>query len=127
MSATRYTAAAGEPVTARDWLDTYAARAYERLGEYLARYEPDLTSEGLARVARAYALVTDAPMSAEARYDLRTTRRNVAATIERLDRRANLRLAGLASREEHMETLGHLSEARELLAAIDLVLKDIES
>ena len=78
-------------------------------------------------MGRAYALVTDAPMSAEARYDLRATRRNVAATIERLDRRANLRLAGLASREEHMETLGHIAESRELLAALDIVLKDIES
>ena len=127
MSAMRYTHTDHEPVTARDWLDTYAARAFERLGGYLARHADDTTATQLTTVARAYALVSDAPMSRGARYDLRATRRSLLASIDELDRRANLRLAGLATVEEHHETLGALAEHRELLAAVDLVLVDMQS
>lgn len=126
MSATRYTASA-EPVTQRDWVGTYARRAFERVGEHLARQlNFDLTATRLLEIARAYAIVLDMPMS-DARFDLHTTRANVLANIAALDSLADRRLAGLATAEEHIETLGALAEFRHLLTALDTVLADIES
>lgn len=126
MSATRYTASA-EPVTQRDWVGTYARRAFERVGEHLARQlNFDLQATRLLEIARAYAIVLDMPMS-DARFDLHTTRAKVMANIAALDSLADRRLAGLATAEEHIETLGALAEFRHLLTAIDTVLADIES
>jgi hypothetical protein len=115
-----------EPVTVKDWLDAYAAHAFERLGAYAARHgQTGATFDGLLRTAQAYALILDAPISRRAKWDLRATRRSLLGRIEELEQRANLRLAGETSAAEHSEILGTLAEYREMLAAVDLVLAGV--
>lgn len=122
MSATKYTAQPGEPVTARDCIELEASQLWERLGAYVSRHGYDAAADGLLAVGRAFALILDAPISRAAKYDLRVMRQSILVRIDLLDRQANRRLAGMASAAEHLETLGALSEAREFLAAIDVVL-----
>jgi hypothetical protein len=122
MSRTKYTQQTGEPVTHEDYLELEASQIWERLGAHVSRYGYDATAEGLQRVGAAYALLLDAPISRAARFDLRVMRQSILVRIDLLDRQANLRFAGMATREEHLETLGALSEACEFRAAIDTVL-----
>ncbi len=116
------TAQPGEPVTHEDYLELEASKVWERIGAHVSRCGYDGTARGLTRVGAAYALILDAPISRAARFDLRVMRQSILVRIDLLDRQANLRFAGMCTREEHLETLGALSEAREFLAAIDTVL-----
>jgi len=122
MSRTKYTAQPGEPTTHEDYLELEASQIWERIGAHVSRYGYDATARGLQRVGAAYALLLDAPISRAARFDLRVMRQSILVRIDLLDRQANLRFAGMCTREEHLETLGALSEACEFRTAIDTVL-----
>ena len=52
MSATKYTAQPGEPVTARDCIELEASQLWERLGAYVSRHGYDAAADGLLAVHR---------------------------------------------------------------------------
>lgn len=117
----------GEPVTFLEAFDSYASKACEELGRFIATHHfgSDLAPEyltqrreTLAAVAASWVKLRESRLVRDAGFHLPTARRLMAGEVAALDKRASLRLCGETTAEEHLEILARLRHAQAELDAM---------